>query len=369
MVKKSMTYGGTGINYDAMDPYKRAAQKAGRETAGNIEQFPGFFEVEESRGESVYLIEEKDSFRVLVEEGLGSKGIPADEMYKLTGNSYYDQIAQCTVAMIVNDLITSGAMPMAVTQHLAVGSSAWFKDKKRSQDLIDGWKRACMLARCVWACGETPTLRDIIDPKRVVLSGSAIGIIKPKERRIVENIQHGDAIVLVESSGIHANGLTLARDIAAKLPKGYLQELSNGRTYGDTLLDPTHIYVSFVKECIDRGIDIHYAVNITGHGWRKLMRANKPFKYVIEEVPDLLPIFEFIQKSGPVSDYDAYFDLNMSAGFSLYVSILDADKVIDAAKYCGFKAWYAGHIEENHKKEVVILPKDIRYDGSTLKVR
>lgn len=367
--EKGMTYAGTGVDYSAMDPFKRKAQLAGRETARNVEQFPGFSEVEESRGESVYLIEEKDSFRAHVEEGLGSKNIAADEMYELTGNSYYDQIAQCTVAMIVNDLITSGAMPMSVAQHLAVGDSVWFKDEKRSQDLIDGWKRACNIARCVWACGETPTLRDIIDPKRVVLSGSATGIIKPKERRIVENIQHGDAIVLIESSGIHANGLTLARDIAKKMPKGYLQVLANERTYGDTLLDPTHIYVSLVKECIDRGIDIHYAVNITGHGWRKLMRANRPFRYIIKEVPDILPVFEAIQEYGPVSDYEAYSNLNMSAGFALYVPILDVDKVIDVAKLCGFKALHAGHIEKSHKREVIILPKDVRYAESTLKVR
>src|SRR3989344_4843881 len=283
----NMTYASTGVNYDAMDPFKRMAQIAGRETAGNINRLNGgeFREFETSRGESAYLIEAAKSYFAHVEEGLGTKNLVADAMYALTGKSYYDQIAQDTVAMIVNDLVTLGALPLSVAMHLAVGSSDWFNDEKRSQDLINGWKRACDLAGCTWGGGETPTLKGVVAPEAVVLSGSAIGIVKPKERLIAPNIQHGDAIVAFESSGIHANGLTLARTIADKLPDGYLTKLPDGRTYGETLLDPTHIYTAAIRRCFDDGVDIHYAVNVTGHGWRKLMRATQPFAYVIEDLP------------------------------------------------------------------------------------
>jgi phosphoribosylformylglycinamidine cyclo-ligase len=369
--KAGMTYAGTGVDYDVMDPFKRMAQLAARATAGNIRRLNNgeFLEFEPSRGESAYLIEALKSFLAHVEEGLGTKNLVADAMYALTGKSYYNQIAQCTVAMIVNDLITLGALPLSVAMHLAVGDGDWFKDEKRSHDLINGWKHACDLARCAWGGGETPTLKGIVMPGTVVLSGSAIGIVKPKERLVdPDNIRHGDAIVIVTSSGIHANGLTLARGIADKLPEGYMTKLSDGRTYGETLLDATHIYVGLVENCLNNDVSIHYAVNITGHGWRKLMRASRPFSYVIENLMPSLPIFDFIQEHGPVSDEEAYGNLNMGAGFALYVLQKDADTVIDIAKRLGLKAYLAGHIEHGPKK-VVIKPKGLEFAGKTLAVR
>jgi phosphoribosylformylglycinamidine cyclo-ligase len=184
---ENMTYADTGVNYYAMDPFKRAAQLAARKTAGNIKRLNGgeFREFEPSRGESAYLIEAADSYFAHVEEGLGTKNLVADAMYALTGKSYYDHIAQDTVAMIVNDLVTLGGLPLSVAMHLAVGTSDWFKDEVRVHDLISGWTKACDLARCVWGGGETPTLKGIINPETVVLSGSAIGIVKPKDKLIM----------------------------------------------------------------------------------------------------------------------------------------------------------------------------------------
>ncbi|MDD5153042.1 MAG: AIR synthase-related protein, partial [Candidatus Pacebacteria bacterium] len=289
---------------------------------------------------------------------------------RLTGKSYYDQVAQCAVAMIVNDMITLGALPLSVAMHLAVADSEWFNDKKRCNDLIEGWKNACNLSRCVWGGGETPTLRDIVMPGTVVLSGSAMGLIKPKNRLITaKNIKQGDEIVLIGSSGIHANGLTMARKIADKLPNGYLTHLGDGRMYGEALLDATHIYVGFVEDCLNRGVNIHYAVNITGHGWRKLMRAPQPFAYIIEQLPKQLPIFDFLQKKGPVDDAEAYGNLNMGAGFALYVSGDDVNEVLKIAASHEFHALCAGHIERSSEKRVVIEPKGLEYSGTTLSVR
>src|SRR3546814_8147428 len=100
--------------------------------------------------------------------------------------------------MIVNDSITRGALPLSVAMHLAVGDSDWFKDEARCLDLIYGWKTACDLARCTWGCGETPPLKGVVVPGAVVLSGSAMGIVKPKERLVnAKNICSGDSIVLI----------------------------------------------------------------------------------------------------------------------------------------------------------------------------
>lgn len=376
-----MTYAGSGVDYGAMDPFKRRAQRAALDTAHSIRRLNNgeFKEYARSRGESAYLIEAAKSYFVHVEEGLGTKNLVADAMYRLTGRSYYDHVAQCTVAMIVNDMATLGGLPLSVAMHLAVGDSAWFDDERRSGDLIDGWRTACLRAGAAWGGGETPTLKGIVNPDTVVLSGSAMGIIKPKERLLSpDNIRHGDAILLLSSSGVHANGLSLCRQIADKLPNGYLTRLPGGRTYGDTLLDPTTIYVRFVELCIDKGVRVSYAVNITGHGWRKLMRAPGAFSYVIDRLPPQQHIFDFIQEHGPVTDREAYGNFNMGAGFALYVHPED----VSLASELLTKGWQigdypavemyltkAGFIEESSAKRVVIRPKDLEYSGEELQVR
>ena len=393
---EKMTYADTGVDYVTSDPVKIAAQRAAATTDHFVERF-GFKVVKWSRGESVFLINTPSGYLGFVIEGLGTKNLVADKMYALaghmqtlTGKSYYDQVAQCNVAMVVNDMITLGARPVSFGQYLAVGDSGWFSDKKRYEDLIDGTRKACVLARCSWGPGETPTLKDMVFPGTAELAGAAVGWI-PDKRQLINpsRITPGDVIVMVESSGIHANGLTMARKIGERkdgltkksghllfparfplqaLPDGYLTKLSDGRTYGETLLDPTHIYVGLVEDCLNHGVDIHYTVNITGHGWRKFMRATQPFTYVINKLPMWQPIFGFIQKHGPVDDREAYGNLNMGAGFALYVTEAQASQVISIAKHLGFRAFVAGCIERGPKK-VVIKPVGLEYAAETLAVR
>ncbi len=371
-VGQGMTYASTGVSYEAMDPFKIEAQQAAVQTAGNIECH-SYWEVPESRGESVYLIEGRDNYLAHVEEGLGTKNLVADAMYDRTGKSYYAAIAQDTVAMIVNDMITLGAKPLSVAMHLAVGDSEWFADQQRRHNLIDGWKKACDLAGCVWGGGETPTLKGVVYPNAVVLSGSAMGIIQPKKHRILGNIVHGDQIIMLASSGIHANGLTMARKIAENLPEGYLTKLSDGRTYGETLLEPTIIYARLIEDLLNIGTDIHYAVNITGHGWRKLMRSQLSFTYVITEMPKQQPLFDFIKEHGAVCDEEMYGNFNMGAGFAIYVPKHEVERVLTIVE--SYKddrkltAWHAGYIEESSERKVVIRPKNITFEGSTLNVR
>ncbi|MDO8617290.1 MAG: AIR synthase-related protein [Candidatus Uhrbacteria bacterium] len=188
-----------------------------------------------------------------------------------------------------------------------------------------------------------------------------------------ENICHGDVIVIFRSSGIHANGLTLARKIAGKLPRGYLTLLPFGHTYGEALLAPTKIYVRLIEMLQDRGISIRYAVNVTGHGWRKLMRAPAPWSYVIEQIPEPHPVFEFIRTHNPdgtepISDTDMYGNLNMGAGFAIYIRPQDVQKVLTAAAECGIEALQAGHVEKGPKC-VVIKPKNLIFNADTLQVR
>jgi phosphoribosylformylglycinamidine cyclo-ligase len=374
MTDEELTYASSGVSYDTLDAFKRMAQNAAGHTAPNIERL-GLSEVVASRGESAYLIEFPDFFLAHVEEGLGTKNLVVEELSVPNARTelsihprYWESIAQDTVAMIVNDMVTLGALPVSVAMHLAVGDSDWFGDPARVEYLIKGWAKACDLAKCTWGGGETPTLKGIVQPGTAVLSGSATGIIRPKETLIRGDIQDGDAIVMLESSGVHANGLTLARQIASKV--GYLERTSDGRFFAEGLLEPTLIYVPVIEHLLGLGIDIHYAVNITGHGWRKLMRAVEPFVYTVWEIPTPQPVFDFIQKHGHVGDEEMYGNYNMGAGFALYVDFASYQQVTDVSKQFGIEAWLAGKVEKrDDEKAVVIEPKGLRYEGSTLEVR
>ncbi|MCX6739643.1 MAG: AIR synthase related protein [Candidatus Parcubacteria bacterium] len=369
--QKGMTYQGTGVNYDDMDPFKREAQQAGLKTAGNISRL-NMTEFAPSRGESAYLVDCGNHFLAQVVEGLGTKNIVAEAMQQLTGELHFDLIAQCCMAMIVNDLITVGALPISAAMYLAVGDSAWFKDEARAKNLIDGWMHACNKSGCTWGGGETPTLKGIINPNTIDLSGAAMGIIRNKQHLITgEKIKHGDVIIVFASSGIHANGLTLARRIAEKLSQGYLTPIDYiGTTYGRALLDPTVIYVPIIEDCQYWNVNVHYAVNITGHGWRKLMRSQEPFIYVIETIPDPQPVFQIMQKHGPVDDEEAYGNLNMGGGFAIFVSEKDVPLVVDISKATNIPIVGYGHIEKSGEdKKVIIEPKGITFDSKSLQVR
>jgi phosphoribosylformylglycinamidine cyclo-ligase len=364
-----MKYSDVGVSYADMDPWKILCQKAARSTR-KILQNHSLSEVRWSRGESVYLIEAADCFYGHVEEGLGTKNLVADEMYRLTGKTYYDSIAQDLVAAIVNDIITLGVSPICIAPHMAAGSSAWFSDKVRNYDFVRGFKRACNLAGAVWGPGESPTLVGIVESQTIELSGSCFGIIRPKKRLIVPKVQSGDRILLIESSGIHANGLTLARAIAKKLPKGYLTPIDKkGMTFGGALLRPSLIYSHLVEKFLSDGISPSYAIHVTGHGWRKLMRLPKSFAYVIEYVPPTPRLFSFMQEQGPVSDEEAYGNFNMGVGFAFILRPKHAEKAQNLARHAGFKAWLAGTVEASRRSAVEIVPKKISFTEETLALR
>ena len=211
---KKITYSQSGVDYSAMDPIKVLAQKSAVSTAPHLNTF-GSHEINESRGESAYVWRDGDTHRSLVIEGLGTKNLIADEMRKVTGKTYYDQIAQDTIAMIVNDLIVVGAMPQVINAYFAIGDSSWMKDEQRASDLINGWARACNDIGATWGGGETPTLKNIIEPQTIDIAGAALGVINSNIQPILgDKLEAGDAVILVESSGIHANGITLIRSLA-----------------------------------------------------------------------------------------------------------------------------------------------------------
>lgn len=364
----TLSYEQAGVNYDLIDPLKVAAQRAAAATGAHL-AVHGFSEVAASRGESAYVVDVGPFYLASIVECLGSKALVADEMHRLTGKSYYDGIAQDTIAMAINDLITVGATPLVVQAYWAAGGSEWFGDAQRAQALVAGWKRACDICQVAWGGGETPALAGIVADGRIDLAASCTGIVNPKERLSVgDKLGPGDAIVLLASSGIHANGLSLARKLVERLPQGYLTEVSPGLSYGEALLAPTVLYSPVTEALYKAGITPHYCANITGHGWRKLLRHPAAHTYRIHTVPEVTPVLKFMQQHARQDDAEAYGTLNMGAGFALFVKAQDAERTVAVSQAQGIAAVVAGHIEAGPKR-LLIDPLGIEFGDDALQLR
>ncbi len=364
-------YAAAGVDYSAIDPGKRLAQVRALSTAGALPA-RGANEVGESRGESAYVVDVGDRYVSSVTEALGTKNLIADAVRLITGRSHYDTIAQDTVATILNDLATVGGVPLSLTAYWGTGSSDWFRDEARMRDLVDGWAKACVVAGCSWGGGETQTITGIIDPSAINLAGSAVGLILPKARLLLgSRVRPGDAMLIAPGTGLHANGATLARKIAGEIPGGYRAPVpgdAKGRCFGEVLLDPTPLYGPLVEALQTAGLELHYAVHVTGHGWRKLMRGTAELTYVVERVPPVQPILEFLRSRARLSMDDAYGTFNMGAGFALYLPAASTADAIRVAKRAGFELIAAGHVEAGRKR-VVIRPLDVTFEGDSLQIR
>ena len=364
-----ISYESSGVVYDLIDPLKIRAQRAAAETAVQLHAH-GMQEVSASRGESAYVVDAGPFYLASIVECLGSKALVADEMAVLDGRSRYDAIAQDTIAMAVNDLITVGATPLIVQAYWAAGGSDWFKDESRSRALVDGWRRACETCRVAWGGGETPALAGIVEGGRVDLAAGCTGIVNPKSRLTLgESLGPGDAIVMLAASGIHANGLSLARELARRLPKGYLTPVAPGLGFGDALLVPTPLYSPVTEALHAAGVAPRYAANITGHGWRKLMRHPQPFTYRITQLPEVPPVLAFIQREAGMSRCAGLRHLQHGRGLRAVRRGRRAPRGASTwPRSAGLKAWVAGHVERGPKR-VVIEPLGLTFEADSLHLR
>ena len=368
MKNKKITYSEVGDNYETKDPIKKLTQEAARQTGKNLFKH-GFSEISDTRGESAYVWQQGNIMMASVVEGLGTKNLIADEMRKITAKTYYDVIGHDTVATVINDLITVGAKPLTIHAYWAIEDNDWLQDKKRMTDLINGWKDACNLAEASWGGGENATMKQIVIPGTSELAGSAIGIITSKNNLVIsKNLKSNDRIILLKSNGVNANGISLTRAVAKKLPKGYATKLSDGIMYGDALLTKTNIYAKLIQDLLEANINIHYLSNITGHGLRKIMRAKEDFTYMIEKIVEPQEVFNFIQKHAGLSDEEMYGTYNMGMDYAIFLSEKDVKKAQEIITKNGFESLNAGYIKKG-ERQVVIEPKKVVFKSDTLNLR
>lgn len=360
-------YARSGVDYDRLDPAKRLAGELAAATAPLLRPH-GAQEVTGSRGQSAFVFQLGDLTLATVLECLGTKSRLARRYAELTGTDPWAAVARDTVAAIVNDLASVGARPLVVNAYFATGSAGFLDDPQAFASLARGWQAACQDAGAAWGGGETPTLPGVIAPDALDLAGSAVGHIPPGHAPLLgDDLADGDDIVLVASSGLHANGASLARTVCEDLPDGLLHPLPSGRPVGDALLDPSVIYVDLVRELQDTGVPLTYLSHITGHGLRKVMRANRRLRYVIDTLPDVPEALAAVVEAAALPPAEAYGTFNMGAGLAVMTRAGHGTRVVDTAARLGHTAVLAGRVEAG-ERSVHLLPVDVHFTEESLQL-
>ncbi|MCY3412315.1 MAG: phosphoribosylformylglycinamidine cyclo-ligase [Candidatus Heimdallarchaeota archaeon] len=242
-----------------------------------------------------------DYYLSLATDGVGTKILLALELNKL------DTIGIDCVAMNVNDLIAVNSVPAAFVDYIAIK----IPDKTIISEIMKGLTEGCIESEIPLIGGETAIVPELLsgEGNELDLSGTALGIQKKDKLITGTDISVGDIIIGIESSGVHSNGLTLARKLAAS------DELK------EKLLAPTRIYVKMIKDLLknDENFNaVHGMAHITGGGFTNLSRLGD-FHYKLS-LPDLPEIFIKLQQEGDLEDREMYRTFNCGIGFVLIVN-------------------------------------------------
>ena len=359
------SYRAAGVDYGALDAGKRLAMAKALSTSPLL-LARGGRALDASRGEPAFVFELAEQTFAFVVEGLGTKSIIARQVLESQGVNRFGDVAYDAVAAILNDLCCSGALPLVVNAYFATGVSEWYLQGERASALLEGWRRACADAGCVWGGGESPSLPGLLDEREIELAGAAVGAV-PRGRTAIlgEHLGPGDEIVLVASSGLHANGASLARLIAGRLPDGYATKIAGERSLGEALLEPSVLYAPLVAALLEAGLPVSYISHITGHGLLKLMRPPRALTYRVERLPQVPAVLGFLAAEAGLETAEAYSTFNMGAGYAVYCASGSGAAVVELATRLGLDALLAGGVEDG-PRQVLLEPLGIRLGGERL---
>jgi phosphoribosylaminoimidazole synthetase len=255
----------------------------------------------------------------------------------------HDTVGIDCVAMCVNDVVCCGAKPLFFLDYLAVGKNV----PERVAQVVSGVAEGCVQAGCALVGGETAEMPGFYPSDEYDLAGFSVGMVD--KNRIIDGsqVQEGDAIIGLQSSGIHSNGFSLVRKIFNISDKNigmYLDDL--GRTIGEELLTPTKIYVKPVLALMEK-VSVKAVSHITGGGFfENIPRMLKPGTTAKIELASLpkLPIFTLMQRQGNIPERDMYNTFNMGIGMCMVVPKEQANQAISELNAMGEHAFVIGSV-------------------------
>lgn len=327
----SISYKDAGVDIDAgnalVDKIKGVAKRTARpEVMGGLGGFGALCEIPEGYRQPVL---------VSGTDGVGTKLKLAMDLGR------HDTIGIDLVAMCVNDLVVAGAEPLFFLDYYATGKL----NVDMAADVVTGIGKGCELAGAALVGGETAEMPGMYEGDDYDLAGFCVGVVEKADIIDGSNVQSGDALIALASSGPHSNGYSLIRKII-DVSQGDLSQPMGTGTLADALMEPTKIYVKSVLELI-KNVQVNALSHITGGG-------------LLENIPRVLPtdakaiintqsweipaVFNWIQAGGNVDSVEMYRTLNCGVGMVIAVPSSEADKAIDLLNKAGETAWQIGSI-------------------------
>lgn len=334
-----ITYAASGVDIDLKSQFIEGlvAQLKFRRSRRKSPAGPGHFTATVPFGGSLL---------TLGTDGVGSKLLLAKQLRR------WDTVGIDCVAMNVNDTICVGAEPLALVDYIALP----YPDTSIAADIGRGLNRGASLANAEVVGGEVAVLKDIVTD--IDISASCLGVVDRKKVITGREIRAGDEIVGLPSSGLHSNGYTLVRRLLQETGTGLDERFGRG-TLGSELLRPTEIYVRPVLGILKRH-RITGLANITGGGFRNLLRLKKNVRFLIDRLPPVPGIFTFLSELGAIPESEMFQTFNMGTGFVIIAARGEGDAVCREMRQAGSKAHVIGRVAQGSGVELVQF--GVKYD-------
>ncbi|MBM4318511.1 MAG: phosphoribosylformylglycinamidine cyclo-ligase, partial [Deltaproteobacteria bacterium] len=332
------TYREAGVDLAAADELVAAlpALIAGTTMPG-VASAVGGFAAAFSLGERT----ERRPLLVACSDGVGTKLLVALQAGRLRS------VGADLVAMCVNDLATSGAQPLFFLDYLAMERL----EPRQALEILAGLATACAVAGCALIGGETAELPGLLRPASFDLAGFVVGIVEEDARLDGRRAAPGDLLLGLPSSGLHANGFSLVRQVLLERTGLELGAIPTGldRPLGEELLEPTRLYLPAVRALIAAGIPLHGLAHITGGGIPgNLRRILAPGARAVLRPScwPLPPIFPLIRRLGEVAVEEMARVFNLGLGFVVAVPPAAVQRSLAALAAAGEPAFLVGRVEE-----------------------
>ena len=336
-----MDYKKAGVDieagYQSVELMKEHVKKTMRpEVLGGIGGFSGAFSMNAIKDmEKPTLVSGTD--------GVGTKLKVAFLMDK------HDTVGIDCVAMCVNDIACAGGEPLFFLDYIACGKNI----PEKIAEIVKGVAEGCTQAGAALIGGETAEHPGLMPEEEYDLAGFTVGVVDEKNLITGADIQAGDVLVGIASSGVHSNGFSLVRKVFEMTKESldtYYEEL--GTTLGETLLTPTKIYVKALKSIKEAGVTVKGASHITGGGFYENIPRMLPegvHAVVKKESYEVPAIFKLLQKKGGLEEKMMYNTYNMGLGMVLAVAPADVDKTLAAITAAGETPYVVGSCEAGEK--------------------
>ncbi|MCD8820968.1 phosphoribosylformylglycinamidine cyclo-ligase [Staphylococcus gallinarum] len=333
-MSKAYQQAGVDINagYEAVERMSSHVKRTMRkEVLGGLGGFGATFDLSQLNMKAPLLVSGTD--------GVGTK------LKLAIDHNKHDTIGVDAVAMCVNDILTTGAEPLYFLDYIATNKVV----PEVIEQIVKGVSDGCEETNTALIGGETAEMGEMYHEGEYDLAGFAVGAVEKDEYIDGSNVKPGQVIIGLESSGIHSNGYSLVRNLIKKSNVDLQEKFDAQRTYLETFLEPTRLYVKPVL-AVKEAIQINAMTHITGGGFYENIPRALPegvtAKVDTTSFPTL-PIFDWLQQQGEIETAEMYNVFNMGIGFTIIVEAQDADKALAILKEHDVKAYKIGEIVES----------------------